>query len=136
LLVILISSNSAYYVIVPCLDILDRCLSTPGLESFQRNFESEGGFALLARTLGPIWRDDIQALVMKMMVGVDGAKGTSLACPTLVSSILAALDYLLTAGEDEAGARPPVGRTRSGTITSIRSVTMSPMVTGKFLYFL
>jgi hypothetical protein len=137
LLIIFISSNSAFYVIVPCLEILQNCLITPGLEAFQRNFEAEGGFALLARTLGSCWRDDVQKLVFEMMLGPktaeDGKESTTLACGQLVSTVLAALDWLLQAsaeGGDEV--RPALtGRTRSGTITSIRSVTLTQINTGE-----
>lgn len=131
LLVIFISSNSAFYVIVPCLEILERCLSTPGMDSFQRSFEAEGGFALLARTLGSCWRDDIQDCVFRMMLGLQKDKRDkdkdTLACPSLVSTVLSALDFLLqSAGEDET--RPMVGRTQSGTVTTMRSVAMTPLV--------
>ena len=131
LLIIFMSSNSAFYVIVPCLSILERCLGTPGLDSFQRSFEAEGGFALLARTLGSCWRDDVQGHVFRMMVGDSSEKDSStLACTQLVSTVLAALDYLLQAsGEEES--RPMPARTRSGTITSMRSVALTPINTGE-----
>jgi hypothetical protein len=137
LLIIFISSNSAFYVIVPCWQSLQNCLVTSGLEAFQRNFESEGGFALLAGTLGSCWRDDVQKLVFEIMLGTkareDAKEGTSLACGQLVSTILAALDWLLQAsaeGGDEA--RPAMaGRTRSGTITSIRSIPLTQINTGE-----
>ncbi|WVQ84943.1 hypothetical protein IAT38_007106 [Cryptococcus sp. DSM 104549] len=130
LLVIFISSNSSYYVVLPCLDLLEYCMKTPGLESFQRSFESEGGFALLARTLPPLWRDDIQGAVVQMMVGEKPGKG--ILSPPMVACLLAALDYLLQlAGEsEESGGRPQQQRTRSGTITSVRSMAgMSPLIT-------
>ena len=138
LLIIFVSSNSAFYVIVPCLEILRNCLSTPGLEAFQRNFEAEGGFALLAGTLGSCWRDDVQKLVFETMLGTkaaeDGKESTTLACGQLVSTILAALDWLLQAsaeGGDEV--RPAMaGRTRSGTITSVRSITLTQIDTGEY----
>lgn len=134
LLVVFISSNSAYYVVVPCLEIFERCLFTPGLESFQRSFETEGGFALLARTLGPMWRSDIQDIAFRIMLGPDEGK-TILQCPSMLSTITSALETLLQgAGEVEEGAsngRPGQGRTRSGTITSIRSVAMTPLFSSK-----
>lgn len=129
LLVIFISSNSAYYVILPCLKLLEQCLTTPGLESFQRSFEGEGGFALLARTLGPIWREDIQAAVFRMCIGPDEGKA-ALACPNLVAALMAAVEATLqSAGDsDDNGTRPTTPRTRSATITSIRSINMSPAI--------
>jgi hypothetical protein len=134
LLVIFISSNSAYYVVIPCLQILQLCLSTPGLESFQRSFEGEGGFALLARTLGSIWREDVQQLVWKMMVDDDSDK-SALACSSLVPTVTAAIEYLLsTALEGDDGKQSPapaIGRTRSGTVTSIRSIALTAVNTGK-----
>lgn len=128
LLIIFISSNSAYYVIVPCLDILEKCLTTPGLESFQRSFETEGGFALLARSLGPVWRDDIQGYIFRSMLGPSDDKKDTLHCQALVSTVLAALEHLLQASSED-DARPTPLRTRSGTITSIRSVALTPIAT-------
>ena len=135
LLVVFISSNPAYYIILPCLQILESCLITPGLENFQRSFETEGGFALLARTLGPIWRSDIQTITFRIVVGPSSDR-KELLCGTLVSSLLAALDILLQAAIDgeDGGSRPVHGRTRSGTVTSARSVTMSPIVSSMLLY--
>jgi hypothetical protein len=134
LLVVFISSNPAYYVVVPSLEMLEQCLSTPGLEGFHRSFENEGGFALLAKTLPGIWRDDIQGYVFRMMLGkdaVDDAKGT-VKCPGLVSCLTGALDVLLQqAAEDESSSsgRPSQVRTRSGTVTSVRSIALSPIMT-------
>lgn len=129
LLVVFISSNPAYYVVIPCLQILESCFVTPGLENFQRSFESEGGFALLARTLDPLWRSDIQALIFGIITGSEDNK--NLLCAPLVPCLFTALDSLLqAAGEGEdGGSRPSHGRTRSGTVTSFRSVAMSPIVT-------
>lgn len=132
LLVVFISSNPAYYVVVPSLEMLEQCLSTSGLEGFHRSFENEGGFALLAKTLPGIWRDDVQGYVFRMMLGkepVDDAKGT-VKCPGLVSCLTGALEVLLQqASEDESSSsgRPPHTRTRSGTVTSVRSIAFSPM---------
>jgi hypothetical protein len=81
LLVIFLQSNPAPFVAMPCVDILALCLSTPGLDSFQRNFEAEGGFALLAKTLPPIWNPHIQETVFGMLFGPTGTAGASLACP-------------------------------------------------------
>lgn len=135
LLVVFISSNPAYYVIVPSLEILEQCLSTPGLEGFQRSFETEGGFALLAKTLPGIWRDDVQGYVFRMMLGKDtpddGKAGVK--CPGLVSSTLGALDILLQLASDEDSggtSRPTHTRTRSGTLSSAYSVALTPLVTG------
>ncbi|WWD18748.1 hypothetical protein CI109_103202 [Kwoniella shandongensis] len=129
LLVIFLSSNSAYYVVLPCLEILELCLITTGLETFQRSFESEGGFALLAGTLAPIWRSDIQVLVIKMLMGQGREEKAGLLSPPMVACLLAALDFLLQqAGDmDDGGNRPTTGRTRSGTITSIKSIAFSPV---------
>lgn len=129
LLIIFISSNSAFYVIVPCLEILEKSLSTPGMEgSFHRSFESDGGFALLARTLGSCWRDDVQGYIFRMMVGSSDEKKDTLQCQALLSTVLAALEYLLQASSEDDG-RPAPLRTRSGTITSIRSVALTPINT-------
>lgn len=131
LLVIFLSSNPAHYVVMPCLDILERCLVTPGLESFQRSFENEGGFALLARTLASVWNAGIQEKVFNILLGPgEGGGGSSLHCAPIISAMMAALEALLqSAGEgEEPGSRPVSGRTRSGTITSIRSI--APMTTG------
>lgn len=129
LLVIFISSNQAYYVVIPCLQILESCLVIPGLDNIQKSFETEGGFALLARTLGPMWRNDVQAMIFRMIVGSSG-EINNLLCPPLVSCLLTALDSLLqSAGEgEEGGNRPTHARTRSGTVTIFRSVAMSPIV--------
>ena len=124
LLVIFISSNSAPYVITPCLDILERCLLTSGLESFQRLFEAEGGFALLARTLGALWTGDMQARILRMLTGPVSADGKTLQCPALVSTLLAALDCLLQSDD-------PFRPSRRGSISSIRSVTMTPLTTSE-----
>jgi hypothetical protein len=136
LLVVFISSNPAYYVIVPSLEILEQCLSTPGLESFQRSFETEGGFALLAKTLPGIWRDDIQGHVFSMLLGEEaGDDDKNVKCPGLISSVMGALEVLLQiSSEEESGAsgRPAHTRTRSGTVTSVMSVALSPIVTGMF----
>ena len=133
LLIMFISSNSAYYVIMPCLDMLELCLSTPGLESFQRSFEGEGGFALLARTLGGVWRADVQSAVFRTMLDKDPRdQQTGLHCMSLMSTILSALDFLLqTAGEDESGGARTPKLTRSETFTSVRSVSMTPIATGE-----
>ena len=135
LLVIFLSSNSTYFVVVPCLEILHSCLTTSGMDNAQKSFESEGGFALLGNTLAPIWNGDIQTLVVKMIVG-DGER-SSLLCSPLVACLLAALDALLqqaTEG-DEGGSgsasRPNQMRTRSGTVTSLRSSPFSPIIPGK-----
>ena len=136
LLVVFISSNPAYYVIVPSLEILEQCLSTPGLESFQRSFETEGGFALLAKTLPGMWRDDIQAYVFSMLLGKDaGEDDKNVKSPGLISSVMGALEVLLQiASEEESGGsgRPSQSRTRSGTVTSVMSVALSPIVTGEY----
>ena len=130
LLVIFIASNSAYYVILPCLDMLERCMTTTGVDGFLRSFESEGGFALLSQVLPSIWRHDIQAYILRMFLGKDEGKH-NLACPQLLTCLLTSLDVLLQSGGDEEGFRPTPGRTRSGTITSVRSVVMSPLISSK-----
>jgi hypothetical protein len=130
LLVIFISSNSAYYVVLPCLKLLEHCLTTPGLETFQRSFEGEGGFALLARTLAPIWREDIQAAIFRMCIGPDQAR-SALLCPNFVAALMAAVEaVLVTAGEaDGSSVRPSTASTRSETITPVRSINMTPTIT-------
>ena len=136
LLIIFISSNGAPYVIGPCLTMIEQCLTTPGVESFQRSFEAEGGFTLLAGTLGPTWNEDIQHSVFRMMLGPqwetekDQEKG-SLACQQLVSSILSALEYLLSVSGEDDTSRPSFGRTKSGTSLAGRSTVMTPLKTGK-----
>lgn len=135
LLVIFISSNSAYYVIIPCLQILKQCLTTPGLESFQRSFEGEGGFALLGRTLGPIWRNDIHDLVFDMLINPEQRDGP-LVSSAMVPVVTAALESLLSAvGDGEEITRPTHGRSRSGTGTSIRNIAITPLVSGKLHLF-
>lgn len=133
LLVIFISSNSAYYVIIPCLQILQLCLSTPGLESFQRSFEGEGGFALIGRTLGPVWRRDLQELVWSMLVDESSDK-TALLCVPLITTVTSAMESLLVNATetDDSTVRPSaaMGRTRSGTVTSIRSIAITPVSNG------
>lgn len=133
LLVIFISSNTAYYVIEPCLRMLKACLTTAGLESFQRSFEGEGGFALLGRTLGAIWKESIQAVVLDSIIDPDQRDGP-LVCVAMVPVLTAAIETLLAAaGEsDTAAPAPPHTRTRSGTITSVRSITITPLVIGRF----
>ncbi|AFR98636.2 hypothetical protein C343_06613 [Cryptococcus neoformans C23] len=126
LLVIFLSSNSSPFVVYPCLDLLQHCFTTPGLETFQRSFESEGGFALLARILPPVWTFEIQVIVMKMVLGDEPEK--RLLSPPMVMCLLAALDWLLQMAGDseEGGGRPQVARTRSGTMSSVRSITAFP----------
>ncbi|ADV25860.1 hypothetical protein I305_04819 [Cryptococcus gattii E566] len=126
LLVIFLSSNSSPYVVFPCLDLLLHCMTTPGLENFQRSFESEGGFALLARILPPVWNFEIQDIVLKMVLGDEPEK--KLLSPQMVTCLLAALDWLLQMAGDseEGGGRPQVARTRSGTISSVRSMAAFP----------
>lgn len=129
LLVVFISSNSAYYVVLPSLGILERCLTTPGLESFQRSFETEGGFALLARTLPAMWRTDLQESIFRILLGPGEGK-TALQCPPVLSTVTSALEQLYqNAGDtEETSSRPAHGRTRSGTLTSVRSINMSPLI--------
>jgi hypothetical protein len=112
---------------MPCVDILALCLSTPGLDSFQRNFEAEGGFALLAKTLPPIWNPHIQETVFGMLFGPTGTAGASLACPPAIGTIMAALDALLQSaaggggGDDMARSVGSISSTLSGlSITPMR----------------
>lgn len=133
LLVIFISSNPAYYVIIPCLRILKLCLTTSGLESFVRSFEAEGGFALLGRTLGPIWREDVQELVFAMLVDPEQREGP-LVCSSMVPVVTAGMETLLqAAAETDDSVRPTHGRTRSGTITSVRSMTITAINTSEYI---
>ncbi|KAL1405839.1 Beige protein-like 1 [Vanrija albida] len=122
LLVVFLQSNPAPFVAIPCLDIIKLCLSTPGLDSFQRSFESEGGFALLARTLPPIWQDHIQETVFAIVLGKDGTQGSALACPPAIASLTTALEYLLqSANEAVDGVRgsSPSKTVRSPAVTPI-----------------
>lgn len=120
LLVIFLQSNPAPYVALPCLDILAMCLSTPGIESFQRQFESEGGFALLARTLAPLWSERVQTTVFGMIFGSTGTAGSSLACIPAMAAPMAALDLLLQA-ECETGSSNDLAR----SIGSLRSLAIT-----------
>lgn len=127
LLVIFLQSNPAPFVTVPCVDILSLCLSTPGLDSFQRQFEAEGGFALLAKTLAPTWNAHIQEMVFGMLFGPTGPAGASLACPPAIASVMAALDTLLQSasggggGDDMARSVGSISSTLSGlSITPMR----------------
>ncbi|WOO83333.1 Beige 1 [Vanrija pseudolonga] len=125
LIVVLLQSNPAPFVAIPCLDILKLCLSTPGLESFQRSFETEGGFALLARTLAPIWQDHIQETVFAIVLGKDGMQGSALACPPAIASLTTALETLLqTANEAADGAR---SSTLGKSVGSVRSLAATPL---------
>lgn len=136
LLIIFISSNTAYYVVIPCLQILKLCFTTPGLESFQRSFENEGGFTLLARSLGPIWRADIQSLVFGSLYDPEQDKGAMI-CSGMVPVVTAAIETLLsTAMDSDDSSRPAHGRTRSGTVTSIRSISITALPSGElpFIY--
>lgn len=127
LLVVFLQSNPAPFVAYPCLDILAHCLSTPGLESFQRSFESEGGFALLAKVLAPIWNDAVQETIFRMVFGDTGPAGASLACPPAMQSLMTALDALLQAATDTAGGG--MGNSMSRSIGSIRSLAMTTPLT-------
>ncbi|KAL7420576.1 Beige protein-like 1 [Cryptotrichosporon argae] len=115
LLVIFLSSNPAAHVAIPSLDIIACCLTTPGLEGFQRSFEAEGGFALLARTLAPLWNAQVQEKVVKMLLGKEGATASHLACPAALPSLTSALDYLLQAAGEGDMRRPSLSRTVTGT---------------------
>ncbi|BEI85638.1 hypothetical protein CcaverHIS002_0510390 [Cutaneotrichosporon cavernicola] len=127
LLVIFLQSNPTPFVVVPCTDILALCLSTPSHDSFQRHFEAEGGFVLLAKTLAPIWNAHIQDTVFGMLFGPTGTAGASLACPPVIASVLAALDALLHSASggsgvaDMASSVGSISSTISGlSITPIR----------------
>ncbi|WWC88365.1 uncharacterized protein L201_003276 [Kwoniella dendrophila CBS 6074] len=127
LLVIFISSNSSYYVVIPCLDMLERCISSSQSDSFQRSFENEGGFALLAQTLASIWRSDIQTMVVRMMLGEheDDQNVKSLQSPHMATCLLAALDTLLQqAGESDDSSYFPSIQNRRRSVTSIRSFNL------------
>lgn len=104
LLVVFIQSDPAPFVVIPCLDILATGLSTPGLESFQRSFENEGGFALLARALAPLWDAHIQDTIFRMIFGPTGPAGAALVCPAAIASLMTALDSLLQLASGTATA--------------------------------
>jgi hypothetical protein len=135
ILIILLSSNPAYYVVIPALDILERSMTALNMEQFSRSFEGEGGFALLASVLAPEWRADIQATIMRLMIGVppDGKERPVLACPPLLSTVLAALDWLLQnhSQEDEFDVTPSPSRVKSSSAAPIRSISISPMTSSK-----
>ncbi|ODN93441.1 hypothetical protein L198_05306 [Cryptococcus wingfieldii CBS 7118] len=125
LLVILLSSNISTYVVRPCLALLEQAMTTRGLETFSTSFESEGGFALLSRTLPASWDNDIQAVVTRMVLGDD--PGKKLRSPQMVGCLLSAMDWLLQAAGDsgESAERPSTIRARSGTGSSIHSLSAS-----------
>lgn len=125
LLVIFLQSNPAPFVAIPCLDILASCLATPGLDSFQRQFEAEGGFALLAKTLAPIWNAHIQEIVFEMLFGPTGPAAASLACPPAIASIMAALDTLLQSASGVSASNDMAGSI--GSIGSLKSLSFTPM---------
>nr|XP_018262052.1 uncharacterized protein I303_05067 [Kwoniella dejecticola CBS 10117]OBR84210.1 hypothetical protein I303_05067 [Kwoniella dejecticola CBS 10117] len=133
LLVIFISSNSSYYVVKPCLEILEHCTVLSSSDSFSRSFENEGGFALLATTLAPIWRSDIQQIVVRTMVG-EQAKETgkdikTLQSPHMATCLLAALDTLLQqAGDSDEPGYIPTLQGRRKSVASIRSVSFFPTI--------
>ncbi|WVQ73417.1 hypothetical protein IAR50_002989 [Cryptococcus sp. DSM 104548] len=129
LLVILLSSNMSSYVVRPCLALLEQAMTTRGLETFSKSFESEGGFALLSRTLPLSWDDDVQAAVTRTVLGDDPIK--KLRSPQMGGCLLSAMDWLLQAvGETgESGERPAAIRARSGTGSSIKSLgAVSPQI--------
>ncbi|WRT68074.1 uncharacterized protein IL334_005049 [Kwoniella shivajii] len=126
LLVIFLSSNSSYYVVIPCLELLEKCITTSGADNFQRSFESEGGFALLATTLAPIWRSDIQTMVIRIMLS-EGESG-KLQSPHMATCLLTALDYLLQqAGDSEEPGFVPSFQGRRKSMTSIRSFSFATL---------
>lgn len=73
-----------------------------------------------------MWTFEIQVIVMKMVLGDEPEK--KLLSPPMVMCLLAALDWLLQMAGDseEGGGRPQVARTRSGTMSSVRSITAFP----------
>nr|ODN91829.1 hypothetical protein L203_01081 [Cryptococcus depauperatus CBS 7841] len=122
LLIIFLSSNSSYYVVLPCLNLLEHCFNTSGLEHFQKSFESEGGFALLARILPPIWNSDIQNMSIRILLGNDPMK--KLHSSSMMATLLAALELLLqTAGNSEENRRPSTRAAMLGAVTSVKYVT-------------
>ena len=66
-------------------------------------------------------------MLIRMTLAPDGEQ-SALLCPPLVATLLAALDYLLqaTGDGDEPVARPGHSRSKSGTMSSIGSLAMSP----------
>lgn len=124
LIVIFLQSNPAPFVVIPCMTILEQCLNTPGLESFQRSFESEGGFALLARTLAPLWCSEIQESVCAIIFGPSGTAAASLACAPAIATLLAALETLLQTASDAGGSS---GGALSRSISSMKALAITPM---------
>nr|XP_019013052.1 uncharacterized protein I206_02549 [Kwoniella pini CBS 10737]OCF51833.1 hypothetical protein I206_02549 [Kwoniella pini CBS 10737] len=125
LLVIFISSNSSYYVVKPCLEILEHCTILSSSDSFSRSFENEGGFALLATSLAPIWTSDIQELVVRTMIGehTKDKDIKTLQSPHMVTCLLAALDNLLQqAGDNDDAGYIPTLQGRRKSVASIRSI--------------
>lgn len=126
LIVIFLQSNPAPFVAIPCLDILASCLSTPTLESFQRQFEAEGGFALLAKTLAPIWNTHIQDTVLGMLFGPTGSAAASLACPPAIASLMAALESLLQSAAGGGGGDDGLARS-VGSLSSQKRLPITPL---------
>ncbi|GMK59712.1 hypothetical protein CspeluHIS016_0803180 [Cutaneotrichosporon spelunceum] len=126
LLVIFLQSNPAAFVVEPCTDILALCLGTPGHDSFQRHFETEGGFALLAKTLAPIWSAHIQDTVFSMLFGPTGTAGASLACPPAIASVMAALDTLLQSASG-GNARADMASSVGSISSAVSRLSITPI---------
>jgi hypothetical protein len=134
LLVVFLQSNPAPFVALPCLDILSQCLSTPGLESFQRSFEGEGGFALLAKTLAPIWSANIQETIFRMVFGPTGPAGAALACPPAIPTLLTALDVVLQAVTEFGGQNSAASGGGSALGLTASDLPASPLDDNAQLY--
>lgn len=60
-IMILVADNPVAYIALPCLELVVICLESSVGNTFRKKFESEGGFALLAKTLSYLWNREIQA---------------------------------------------------------------------------
>lgn len=105
-LIILLSNNGSIYVAEPCLDILLICSRSSGGASFERRFDQEGGFALLARVLAQVWNGSIQKKVLDHVLGSD-ATSEKLPGASLFPCLIAAIEKLLQAAFTNDDEPPP-----------------------------
>lgn len=127
LLVIFLTNNPALFTIEPCLAILEACLTTTIGDSFSRHFETEGGFALLARVLPLVWTPSVQATVFGLLMGPHPEQATSLHCAPILSCLIATIERLLQLATepDDGSSQLPTTRKRSSTVSSVRSLNRS-----------
>lgn len=128
-LIILLANNGAAYVAKPCLDILLNCLKSPGGPAFERKFDQEGGYVLLARVLALIWDLDIQDKIFGHLLGSEPT-ADKLPGQCLFPCLMAAFERLLqaaTTNEEDLtpyARLPGMGPQRKG---SQSSSTFAPM---------